>query len=269
VSRAALFLVLLVGCVPKARYDEALAEGERLRGEVEQFSGEASRLSDTVSRLEAELEASEAALEETNRKLAEKIALAGALQEDIDAMRAALQDAEMRKARADAALREYRDLVARFQALIDSGTLQVKVIEGRMVVEMATDILFPPGSATLSSEGARSLAEVASVLASIPDREYQVAGHTDSVPIATERFPTNWHLGSERAISVVEVLIKGGLAPERVSAASYSEFKPLDTNRTKEGRAGNRRIEIVVVPDLSTLPGYEELEALTQGSDEM
>jgi chemotaxis protein MotB len=254
--------------VPKGRYDDALAEQERLRAEVEQYSGEAARLADTVSRLESELRASEVALEETNRKLAEKMAEAGALQEDVEAMRRALQDAEMRKARADAALREYRDLVSRFQSLIDAGTLEVKVIEGRMVVELATDILFAPGSATVSTEGTRALNEVSTVLASIPDREYQVAGHTDSVPIATERFPTNWHLGSERAISVVEVLVAGGLAPERVSTASYAEFQPLDTNRTKEGRASNRRIEIVVVPDLSTLPGYEELEGLTQGTDD-
>jgi chemotaxis protein MotB len=257
----------LVACVPKGRYDDALAEQERLRGELEQSSGDVERLSDTVSRLETELKASEVALEETNRKLAEKITEAGALQEDVDAMRTALVDAEIRKARADAALAEYRDLVGRFQSLIEAGTLEVKVIEGRMVVEMATDILFAPGSATVSSDGSQSLKEVAAVLASIPDREYQVAGHTDSTPIATERFPTNWHLGSERAISVVEVLVGGGLPPERVSAASYAEFKPLDTNRTKEGRASNRRIEIVVVPDLSTLPGYEELEALTQSGE--
>ena len=115
---------------------------------------------------------------------------------------------------------------------------------------------------------AKACTGVAAVLASIPDRQYQVGGHTDSQPIATERFPTNWHLGSERAISVVEVLVAGGLAPERVSTASYAEFKPLDTNRTKEGRANNRRIEIVVVPDLSTLPGYEELEGLTQGAED-
>jgi len=263
----AIAVLLLSACVPKGRYQDALAEQESLRVQVDKLEARNTQLSDTLGRLETELEASEAALEETNRKLAAKVAEAGELQEDVEEMRIALQDAEMRKARADAALREYRDLVTRFQSLIDAGTLQVKVIDGKMVVELATDILFSPGSATLSSKGTRAVKDVAAVLASIPERHYQVAGHTDSVPIATDRFPSNWHLGSGRAISVVQLLVASGVSPERVSAASSSEYQPVDTNRTKEGRAANRRIEIIVVPDLSTLPGYDELEALTEGAE--
>jgi len=259
-------VLLLASCIPKRRYDDALAEQEHLRTQVEQCTDDKAKLDDTVSRLQSELKASEGALEETNRKLAEKIAEAGALQEDIESMRAALQDAEVRKARADATLAEYKDLVARFQSLIDAGTLQVKVIDGRMVVQLATDILFPQGSATLSSDGRAAVQEVAQVLAAIPGRAYQVAGHTDSVPISTDRFPSNWHLGAERAIAVVQLLVDSGLQPERVSAASYAEFQPVDTNRTKEGRAHNRRIEITIVPDLSALPGYEELQGLTDGA---
>ncbi len=259
--------MLLAACVPKGRYDAALAEQQVLAGDVERLAAASARLEDQVKRLQSELEASESALEETNRKLAEKIAEAGMLQGDIAAMREALKDAELRKARADAALAEYRDLVARFQALIDAGTLEVKVVDGQMLVQLATDVLFPPGSATLSAEGATAVREVAEVLAGIVGRRYQVAGHTDSVPIATERFPSNWQLGAERAISVARLMVEAGLPPERVSAASYADHQPVGTNRTPEGRKANRRIEIVVVPDLSLLPGYEALEALTQGPE--
>lgn len=260
-----LVALLAAGCVPKKRHEESLAEGERLRVEVEALTTRVSELEGDRTRLERELEASEAALEVTNRKLAEKIAEAGELKDDVEAMELALQAAELRKARADAALREYEQLVARFQGMIDAGTLEVKVIDGKMVVEMATDILFGAGSATLSTAGRASLEDVARVLASIPGRDYQVAGHTDSMPIATERFPSNWHLGAERAISVVQVLAEAGLSPDRISAASFAEYEPVDTNRTAEGRASNRRIEIIVVPDLSQLPGYQELEAITDG----
>ena len=162
-------------------------------------------------------------------------------------------------------MQSFRDLVSRFQAMIDAGTLKVKVIDGRMVVELATDILFPPGSASLSNDGKAAIAEVAAVLASIPDREYQVAGHTDSAPIRTERFPSNWHLGSARAIAVTDLLIGSGLDATRVSAASYAEHRPVDTNRTKEGKAANRRIEITIQPDLSVMPGYDELKQLSGG----
>lgn len=264
-SRLIIAILLLSSCIPKRRYNDALAEQERLHSQVEQCSADKARLGDTVSKLQTELKASEGALEETNRKLAEKITEAGALKEDVDSMRTALQDAEVRKARAEAAIAEYKDLLSRFQSLIAAGTLQVKVIDGRMVVQLATDILFAPGSATLSPQGRAAIQQVAQVLAAIPDRQYQVAGHTDSVPISTDRFPSNWHLGAERAIAVVQLLIGSGLQPERVSAASYGEFQPVDTNRTKEGRAHNRRIEITVVPDLSELPGYDELERLTEG----
>lgn len=264
-TRTTLIALVLCACVPKGRYTEAMDESSRLAGEVERLQGIVADQDDSLRRLQSQVEASQAALEETNRKLAAKIAEAGALAEDIEAMKQALAEAELRKARADAALEAYRDLVARFQALIDAGTLRVKIVDGRMVVELATDILFPPGSSSLSRDGKQALTEVAEVLASIEGREYQVAGHTDDVPIMTERFPSNWHLGAARAIAVVRVLQRGGLGPERVSAASFAEHQPVDTNRTTEGKANNRRIEIVIVPDLSDLPGYDELEALATG----
>ncbi|TNE88298.1 MAG: endoflagellar motor protein [Deltaproteobacteria bacterium] len=266
-NKAVFTALLLCACVPKGRYTEALDDKARLEAELEELQGVVADQDESLRRLQSQVEASQAALEETNRKLAAKIAEAGALAEDIEAMKQALAEAEMRKARADAALESYRDLVARFQALIDAGTLRVKIVDGRMVVELATDILFGAGSATVSKDGKAALLEVAEVLASIEGREYQVAGHTDDVPIATERFPSNWHLGAARAIAVVKVLERGGLGPERVSIASYSEFQPVDTNRTPDGKRNNRRIEIVVVPDLSDLPGYDELESLAGGNE--
>ncbi|MCO4743138.1 MAG: OmpA family protein [Proteobacteria bacterium] len=260
-------IALLAACVPKGRYNEAIENNAELSAEIETLRGQIADQDEELLRLQSQAEAAQAALEQTNRKLAAKVAEAGALAEDIEAMKQALAEAELRKARADAALESYRDLVARFQSLIDAGTLRVKIVDGRMVVELATDILFPPGSSTLSRNGRTALTDVAKVLASIPGRTYQVAGHTDNVPISTERFPSNWHLGASRSIAVVRVLERGGLGPDRVSAASFAEFQPVDTNRTSEGKAANRRIEIVVVPDLSDLPGYEELESLSSGDE--
>lgn len=255
-------LALLVACVPKGRYTEAIEANAELAGQVEMLQGQISDQETALLRLQSQAEAAQAALEQTNLKLAAKVAEAGALAEDIEAMKQALAEAELRKARADASLAAYRDLVDRFQTLIDAGTLRVKIVDGRMVVELATDILFPPGSSTLSKGGRKALSEVAVVLSEIPGRDYQVAGHTDNVPIRTDRFPSNWHLGASRAIAVVKVLEKSGLSTDRISAASFGEFQPVDTNRTAQGKANNRRIEIVVVPDLSELPGYDELESL-------
>jgi chemotaxis protein MotB len=103
------------------------------------------------------------------------------------------------------------------------------------------------------------------VLASIPGRDFQVAGHTDNDPIATEKFPSNWDLGAARSITVTRLLVDSGLPADRVSASSYADTVPVVANDTAEGKAANRRIEIVVVPDLSLMPGYDELQRLASG----
>ncbi len=273
-------LLLSTACVGKGKYEAALMDAEGVRAELADANAAAAAMeSDKNAKIHSlqkekadaytELANVNTALEEAYTNLARKVAEAGALKSDVKEMEEALKELEMRRARSEANLQSYRDLVQRFQDMIDAGTLKVKVIDGRMIVELATDILFPPGAASLSKDGKTAIAEVADVLASIPNREYQIAGHTDNDPIATEQFPSNWHLGSARAIAVTNLLIKSGLGAERVSAASFADNRPVDTNRTREGKANNRRIEIVMVPDLSTLPGYDELKRLSaKGEDE-
>lgn len=253
-----LAILALTACIPKAKYDDQLT----INAEQAQKIGE---LEEDLAALEAQVRDLGEEADQLRRKLAGKVKETGALQADIDEMRQALAELERRRALAEESLASFRDLVSRFQAMIDAGTLRVRVIDGRMVVELATDILFPPGAATLSVDGKNTISEVAKVLASIPDRDFQVAGHTDNVPISTERFPSNWDLGAARAITVTRLLVDAGLPAERVSAASYADTMPVSENDTKEGRANNRRIEIVVVPDLSQMPGYDELQRMAEG----
>src|SRR5581483_6441427 len=122
----------------------------------------------------------------------------------------------------------------------DAGKLKVKIVDGRMVVVLATDILFASGSASLSKDGKAAITEVAQVLASIPNRNFQVEGHTDNVPIATAQFPSNWELAAFRATNVVKTMIEAGMPKERISAASYSDTKPIGVNDMPEGKALNR-----------------------------
>ncbi|MBX9767517.1 MAG: OmpA family protein, partial [Bdellovibrionales bacterium] len=159
-------------------------------------------------------------------------------------------------------IQEFRDLTSRFQSLIQSDQLSVRIVDGRMVVTLGSDVLFPSGSSKLSAEGTKAIQTVAQTLSTIPNRSYQVEGHTDNVPIRTALFPSNWELAAARAISVSRTMVEAGLDPARVSAASFGEFKPIKANDTPEGRTQNRRIEIVIVPDLSLLPGYDELSRI-------
>ncbi len=80
------------------------------------------------------------------------------------------------------------------------------------------------------------------------------------MPIATAQFPSNWELAAARAITVLKAMVDGGLAQERISAASFGDTRPVTPNDSPETKAQNRRIEITIVPDLSGLPGFEELQ---------
>jgi chemotaxis protein MotB len=269
---------LLPGCIAKSKYLELEADyagtKSSLEGEIERLKKTAEGLNGDlqgeqsaraaaearIKTLEQALAEEQARLARLDREKAELLADKTKLKASVDDMTAALRELEKRRASAEARVAQFKDMLARFKKLIDAGTLQVKIVDGRMVVALATDILFDSGSASLSKPGKAAIEEVAAVLQSIPDREYQVEGHTDTVPISNAQYVSNWELASGRALTVVKAMIAAGLKEDRVSAASFGEWKPTAPNDTAENKAKNRRIEIVVVPDLSDLPGFEELQ---------
>jgi chemotaxis protein MotB len=149
--------------------------------------------------------------------------------------------------------RIYEEVIGRFRSLIDAGKLTVAIERGRMVIKLPQDILFTSGSASLGEDGRSTLGEVAAALADFDDRTFQVEGHTDNVPIATERFPSNWELSTARALSVVRLLVAQGVSPDNLSGAGYGEFQPAASNADAESRRRNRRIEIVMLPNLDVI----------------
>jgi len=161
-------------------------------------------------------------------------------------------------------LATFRSMVERFQKMIESGQLRVKIVRGRMVVELSESILFDSGKAEVKKAGEAALTEVASVLASIPDRDFQIAGHTDNVPMKTAKFPSNWHLSTARGLNVGVFLAAHGVPPVRLSAAGYADTQPVASNDTAEGRAQNRRIEIVLMPNLDELPDLSQLKDVSK-----
>jgi chemotaxis protein MotB len=154
----------------------------------------------------------------------------------------------------------FRNLVAKLQSMIDSGQLKVVIRNGRMIIALPNDILFDSGSTTVKADGQKALEKVAQVLATVNDRNFLVAGHTDNVPIKTSRYSSNWELSTERAVNVVQLLIKKGMSPKVLSAAGYSEHDPVAANDNDKNRAQNRRIEIVLQPNLSDLPSLDDLK---------
>lgn len=187
------------------------------------------------------------------------------LDASIEQMRRALAVSAERERQAARRVAEFKDMLVRFKDLIDAGTLQVRIVDGRMVLTLPMDILFPSGSARLSKAGQDAVLAVGRGLATIPDRRFQIEGHTDDVPIRTAAYPSNWELAAGRALVVVRALLAAGVLPASVSAGSFAEHRPTAPNDGDVNRARNRRIEIVVLPDLSSLPGYDELKRLSSG----
>lgn len=273
-----LTLAFLLGCVPKKDFDalsadlaaekaahattrDTLAKRETSLAEAE---AELAALRTKEAQAEADLAAAKQALVDAqagwDTEKAGLLSDKSKLKASIEEMDGALKEAAARRAEAEKRVAEFRDLLGRFKKLIDAGQLRVQIVDGRMVVVLATDILFASGKAELSDGGKTAIAEVGAVLATLGDRSFQVEGHTDNVPIATDRFPSNWELASARAIVVVKTLTAAGVKANHVSAASFADTHPVGDNNTPEGKKANRRIEIVVVPDLSSLPGFDELQ---------
>jgi chemotaxis protein MotB len=132
--------------------------------------------------------------------------------------------------------------------------LSVETRNGKVYVSMSDKLLFRSGSDAVEAKGIEALNKLGDVLQRNADINIQIEGHTDSIPIATTRFRDNWDLSGARSTSVVRILTNGkGIAPERITASGKGEFSPIAPNKTAEGRAKNRRTEIILSPKLDDL----------------
>ncbi|MEQ1502300.1 MAG: OmpA family protein [Myxococcota bacterium] len=145
---------------------------------------------------------------------------------------------------------EHKALLDQLKPLVDRGVLEVTDEGGRTAIAMRAEVLFPSGSAVLSSNGRSTVSEVGRVLGRRTDLDWQIEGHTDNEPIHTEEFPNNWHLGAARAMAVLDVMVSSGMSPSHVSAASFGQYAPVASNGSESGKQRNRRIEIVLLPEI-------------------
>jgi chemotaxis protein MotB len=228
------------------RAGELNAELQVRASEVQRLTADLARRGDDIGRLEQDLVTAGSRLAMLETSLDRSGVEYEQLQERLLALSQVEREIRERN-------RIYEDVLGQFRSLIDAGRLSVEIVRGRMVIQLPQDILFQSGSASLSAEGTRTLREVGEVVAGLDDRDFQVEGHTDNVPIATERFPSNWELSSARAMSVIRVLLDSGVSPGRVSGAGYGEFQPRASNDSPDGRRLNRRIEIVMLPNLDVI----------------
>jgi chemotaxis protein MotB len=182
----------------------------------------------------------------------------GTLGGELESAKKRMDELKKAQAQAEARAAQFRKLVTQFKSLTDAGKLQVEIRENRMIVRLGDKILFDPGKTDLKPEGKDALTQVTGVLKSLPNRNFQIAGHTDNIPIKSAKFRSNWDLSTARAVEVLNFMIAAGMEAKRVSAAGYADTSPVAANDTTENKAKNRRIEITLVPNLDDLPPIDE-----------
>ncbi len=144
-----------------------------------------------------------------------------------------------------------KNAVSVFKAEIKDKRIRITEDERGVVITFASDAYFKGASAELSSELKSVLDKMSGVLLNLPNH-FRVEGHTDNKPVkdpeAKTRFPTNWELSAARSVNVIKYLIENRFAkPYRVSAAGYGEYRPIESNDTPEGRAMNRRVDLIIL----------------------
>jgi chemotaxis protein MotB len=259
-----------------AELQKSTTERDRLQGQVSQLGSERDRLQGQVTQLGAEKGKTLAELTEQQRLSAEAKATIdrlsaniAAMQEELARLNAALEASELKSKEQNAQIVDLsnklnRALVSKVEELaryrseffgrlreILGNRKDVVIVGDRFVFQ--SEVLFPSGSAELEPTGLIQIANVADALREIGEKIpkeidwiLQVDGHTDTRPIRTPQFRSNWELSSARAIAVVEFLHSRGIPYERLAARGFAEFQPLESGGDQSSLAKNRRIELKI-----------------------
>ena len=257
---ARLALVVLAAAsaacgIPKDAYDRDIAALKQ-KG-VEDADAAAKRHADEKSRAEAAEAKAQAEkdradkgdtdLSATRKALDECTSKGGNSSKSLAACQIERAELQAKLDRVSASVNKVREAL---QAMSDAGKLQVKVARGFLVIALQGDILFDSGKSKLKEDAKPILLELAAILKSLPDRLFQVAGHTDSAGAED----LNWDLSMQRALTVVKFLIKeGGVEGKNLSAGGYAMFQPVADNGTDQGKQTNRRVEFLLIPNLAEL----------------
>lgn len=260
--------VLFLGCVSSSKYEELKNEHDKLLLETEKKNMELdaermrnkdlkkrnSAIKQENARIEMHLDTLNNEIAKTYQQMSgkqiqieEEKARRLALKRELNEKNRALSKIKENNKKQKAVLSKYQ---GKFRRLIDSGLVDVKIEDGRLVVAMPSDVLFRSGSAQVGNDGYQTVTEVGEILTSLNGKRIQVEGHTDNVPIRGGLYRSNWHLGHARAMAVLRILINSGVPKSNISAASFSKFRPKADNSTPQGRKKNRRIEIVINPNI-------------------
>ncbi len=197
-----------------------------------------------------ELESLPSKITSANEALNSALADNAKLKEQAEALQKQIADLEQEKA---TATQMAKGLEEEMRTALESKDVTISKLQGKLTVNILDRVLFNSGEAELNPGGEAVLRKLADFLTQHPNLKIHVIGHTDNIPIRPEarsRFASNWELSSARALAAVHFLgERAGVDARRLGAVGYGEFRPVADNTTAEGRAKNRRIAIVILPD--------------------
>jgi len=262
---AAVAAVALAGtgvyaCVERGRRSDASASATKLRDENKALTDALELLRASSGDLGGQLKGCKDELTTQVSTFQEVDKRRTVLETDLTACKSNVKDLRTLSREQQELLAEFKGLTAKFQRMIDSGKLDVAFRRGNMVVKLPASILFPSGSADLSEGGRAAIGEVAAILKQMTGRRFTVAGHTDNIPVGNGPFKDNWELSALRAVKVTSLLINKGVPAPNLVAAGYGEHDPIASNATGSGRQKNRRIEIILEPNLKQVPAKALLQ---------
>lgn len=250
----------------QAEYETTKAERDRLQQEYNSTKTSYEKLKTSYDALEAN---SSSALAENSRRNRELLAELDAkeeallqeknrlekLQKDLAARSKRVEELESLIAAKDAKMNALKNAISKALVNFEGKGLTVEQRDGKVYVSMENKLLFSSGSWAVGSEGRKAVQQLASVLAQNPDIAVLIEGHTDNVPYnGNGQLTNNWDLSTKRATAIVQLLLENsGINAENLTAAGRGEYAPVASNDTAEGRAKNRRIEVILTPKLDEI----------------
>ena len=243
----------LTSCVSSKRYNEALQREREMTEQIGQLNSNITDLNQRLSTAQSENSKLIGQIDAAGKNAAELSRLANMTQQQ-------LQEEQQRIAQMRQLMDQQRQAVENLRTKMTNALvnfrpeeLTVSVKNGKVYVSLQENLLFPSGSAAVNPRGKEALGKLAQALNTNPDINVLIEGHTDSIPIKG-RYEDNWALSTARASAIVRILTATyGVDPIRVTASGRSKYEPIDTNETPEGRARNRRTEIILAPKLDEL----------------
>ncbi len=250
----------------RVAYDEAVVERDKLQADYNVTKANYDNLKSSYDALEKNSSAAIAANSQKNRELLAKLeAKEQALAVEnarLEKLKSALEDRSNRVAELenviaskDAAMTALKNAISKALTDFEGKGLTIEQRDGKVYVSMENKLLFNSGSWAVGSEGRRAVQQLGSVLGENPDIAVLIEGHTDNAPYAgSGNLNGNWDLSTKRATAIVNILRENNaIHAENLTAAGRGEFAPIATNDTPEGKAKNRRIEVILTPKLDEL----------------